>query len=227
MRKKLLYVIIYIILGVAVWASNYSLVEKILVISIIMLLIFSIFVSSLVARRRGKVFVATVLLLCLAVRDIGVYFPWMYNYSHTLNMQSGFYGTQMSYTYNEGHSDMIIPTILKNKHVYIEEDNPFKEYIELVSGNTTAILKQQGERDTRIHKNNSMFIDFGRTSLDTAAYDLNLTEAEDYYNRGKERLGSDPHIYIESQEILDEGEVGLLVDEFCNFYIISIRGTTN
>lgn len=151
-----------------------------------------------------------------AVIMILSYYPFWYQNSAQMNMQTGLATTQSCYFTGTYNSEIILPALLKGKEVYVEEGNCYAQLIGFFADSTKEMeefryLNFENMKDEYLYmgKTNMVALDF---LLDQETFDT-ISQLQE----GKKR----PGIYISSSEVAKSASLVILSDEEYNMYILT------
>ena len=155
------------------------------------------------------VFMAVVNVIC----GIKCYGETMYHHSASYNRQTGFVMTEAAYVYNTGLTNAILPMVLRDKIVYIDNNS-------LIDDFAYFFAQECKTSDIRINMNEvetlTNYVNMGKVSLnpdyffDDRDFEI-ITQSE-----------SKPCIYMCTKNMASAREIVVFSDEYFNVYICAL-----
>lgn len=208
-------------LCVLIWYSEFSLWIKLLAMTISVLYIFAIKYSEWIGVKKthvvvGLVVIATVINLSWSSWG-GSYWDYLHQYGVSYNKNTQWATTQNPYVWNTANSDVILPTLLQDKNVYIADDSIYYSYVEFFCKEIEP-LESVVNFDFEILK--TEFLKIGRMAIQAVDY-LFEPDEKKALDENKARNNVQATLYISSSDVAKAEEVIVFEDDVYNMYIMT------
>lgn len=222
-KKEMLYQIIICIISVII--CGYCLYISEFPGWVKLALFFAVLVGNagLMGGRKKtlRLFTASVVIVfginvACYLKSYGEY--WINN-SATMNIYTKSVMVQTVYVKGIGNADVILPSLLREKTVYIFEKDPYKEYFSYFAAETITDASEKfqiSDEQSEIFKQKCVYL--GRMSISTMDYlvsEKTHDEITDYILSGKS-----PVLYVASADVADNDKLIILSDSQYNIFIL-------
>lgn len=155
-------------------------------------------------------YVVVCMALVNVICGIKCYGETMYHHSSSFNRQTGLVMTETAYVYNTGLTNAILPMVLRDKIVYIDNDSLIDDFAYFFAEECQVIEKQFDMNESEQLSN---YINMGKISLNP---DYFFDESD--FRRIEER----PCIYMCPKNMASAKEIVVISDAKSNVYICAL-----
>lgn len=180
-----------------------------------------IFILCYISRKMIKLWIGLYVMIMLILNSIcfaNIHYIYMATNNDTYNKNTKWMTTQTDYNWNTGNCDIILSSILRDKSVYIIQDEKYMEYIHYFSAKI-CLLNNQGKFEVDFPDLREKFIPLGRMTPHSAPW---LWSADIQTELAELRANFDttPRLYISSEHVAKkEKNLVAVSDKGYNLYI--------